>query len=183
VIDSLDDAWHWYEAARALARTTERLERFWDRLPWDGDLGRDNYLRDLTAEEIAGSSRAVLDDLNDLCVLLLFSVFEAIVRKQVLAEVDEESAVLRHAAIIRAVDDMREGIENGSFFKVLEPYKISDPNLVEEVNQVRRYRNWVAHGRQISPMPWIRPRPTTASNASSATWKALTSPTRRAASR
>jgi hypothetical protein len=157
VIDSLDDAWRWYEAASTLARTTERLERYWDRLPWEGDLGRDNYLRDLTAEEIGGGSRAVLDDLNDLCVLLLFSVFEAIVRKQVLAEVDEESALLRHAAIKRAVVDMREGIENGSFFKVLEPYKISDPDLVEEVNQVRRYRNWVAHGRRSDQPDAVEP--------------------------
>ncbi len=157
MITSLEDAWRWYEAARALARTTERLERFWDGLPWEGDLGRDNYLRELTAKEIRNSSRAVLDDLDDLCVLLLFSVFEAIIRKRVLAEVDEEWPLLRHVAIKRAVVDMREGIENGSFFKVLEPYKISDPNLVEEVNQVRRYRNWVAHGRRSDQPDAVEP--------------------------
>lgn len=42
---------------------------------------------------------------------------------------------------------MMEQIAEGSFFRVLQPFKDVDANLVEEVNQVRRYRNWVAHGR------------------------------------
>jgi hypothetical protein len=149
VIASLADAWRWYEAARASARTMARLgKKHWDHLPWDGDLGRDGYLRHLTSAEILDRSRTVLDDLDDLCVLLLFSVFEATARAQVLAEVEAELPPLRHVAIRRALDEMKEGIEQGSFFKVLEPYKALDVNLIEEVNQVRRYRNWVAHGRR-----------------------------------
>jgi hypothetical protein len=78
VIASLADAWRWYEAARGLARTMARLgEKHWNSLPWEGDLGRDNYLKDLTSAEILDGSQTVLDDLDDLCVLLLFSVFEA----------------------------------------------------------------------------------------------------------
>jgi hypothetical protein len=52
---------------------------------------------------------------------------------------------------------MKESIEHGSFFKVMEPYKDVDADLVEEVNQVRRYRNWVAHGRRTKQTPVVRP--------------------------
>jgi hypothetical protein len=132
-------------------------EQHWDRLPWDGDLGRDNYLRDLTSEEILSASQAVRDDLDDLCVLLLFSVFEAIIRERVLAEVEAELPPQRHVTIKRALDEMKEGIEHGRFFKVLEPYKDIDANLIERVNQVRRYRNWVAHGRRTEQPEAVDP--------------------------
>lgn len=157
MIATLDEAWRWYEAARALAHTTERLGRLWDVLPWESALGRDNHLRHVTAVDILSGSQTILDDLNDLCVLLLFSVFEATIRERVLAEVDAERALLRHVSVKRAVLEMREGIENGSFYKVLEPYKISDADLVEEVNQVRRYRNWVAHGRHTNQPELVSP--------------------------
>jgi hypothetical protein len=158
VIASLDDAWDWYQAARASAQTMARLgNRHWNHLPWDGELGRDSRLQELTSAEILDNSETVLDDLDDLCVLLLFSVFEAIVRDRVLADVEAELPAFRHVAIKRAVEEMKEAIEQGSFYKVLEPYKVSDANLIEEVNQVRRYRNWVAHGRRTQQPAVVNP--------------------------
>jgi hypothetical protein len=158
VIASLTDAWNWYNEARALARTMERLgAKHWHDLPWDGDLGRDNHLNELTSAQILDGSKTVLADLDDLCVLLLFSVFEATIRERVLAEVDAELPPLRHVAIKRALDEMRDGIEHGSFFRVLEPYKALDANLTEEVNQVRKYRNWVAHGRRTEQPAVVNP--------------------------
>jgi hypothetical protein len=158
VIATLDDAWHWYKSARWLARTMERMgEKHWDNLPWDGDLGIDNHLRDLASSEVLNDSQTVLDDLDDLCVLLLFSVFEATIREQVMAAVMAELPPLRHVAIKRALDDMKEGIEHGSFFRVLEPYKDFDADLIEQVNQVRRYRNWVAHGRRTEQPAVVNP--------------------------
>lgn len=158
MIASLDDAWRWYESARRLARTMGRLgEKHWNNLPWDGDLGRDNHLQELTSAEILDNSQTVLDDLDDLCVLLLFSVFEATVRERVLAKVEAELPSLSHVAIKHAIDEMKEDIEHGSFFKVLEPYKTLDANLIEEVNQVRRYRNWVAHGRRMEQPAVVNP--------------------------
>jgi hypothetical protein len=158
VIASLSDAWHWHDAARLLALRMERLgKKHWNTLPWDGELGRDDRLKDQTSEGILDDSKTVLDDLDDLCVLLLFSVFEAIVRDRVLREVEAELPPLRHAAIRRALQEMKEGIEHGSFFQVLEPYKDVDANLVEEVSQVRRYRNWVAHGRRAARPAVVNP--------------------------
>jgi hypothetical protein len=158
VIASLDDAWRWYQGARQLAETMARLgKKHWNKLPWDGDLGRDSQLIELTSAKIVDGSQTVLDDLDDLCVLLLFSVFEATIRERVLAEVEAELPPLHHVAIKRALDEMKEGIEHGSFFKVLEPYKDFDAHLIKEVNQVRRYRNWVAHGRRTEQPAAVYP--------------------------
>jgi hypothetical protein len=159
VIASLDDAWGWYEAARRLARTMGRLgEKHWDDLPWDGDLGRDDRLNEVTSADLLGDSQTILDDLDDLCVLLLFSVFEAAVRERVRAQVDAELPPLHHAFIKRALDQMREGFEQGSIFEVLETFKGTDDALREQVNQVRRYRNWVAHGRRTTQPDAVTPR-------------------------
>jgi hypothetical protein len=158
MIASLAHAWRWYEAARDLARMMQRLgDKYWDNLPWDGELGRDNRLKELTAAEILDKSQTVLEDLDDLCVLLLFSVFEATIRERVLVEVDAELPPLRHVAIKRAIEEMKEAIEQGSFFKVLEPYTGADTDLVEQVHQVRRYRNWVAHGRRTKQPDAVTP--------------------------
>ncbi len=48
-------------------------------------------------------------------------------------------------------------IENGSFGRVTESYKAMDVDLTEQVNQVRKYRNWVAHGRRGMPENQVAP--------------------------
>ena len=149
MIASLADALGWYESVRAQTLTMHQLgKRHWDNLPWDGDLGRDERLRYLASSVILTQSDAILAELDDLCVLLLFSVFEAIVRERVLEDVACELPALRHVALRHAVDALKEALEHGSFARVLEPYKGHGADLIEEVNQVRRYRNWVAHGRR-----------------------------------
>lgn len=149
MIASLADAWNWYESTRNLALAMQRLgQKHWDALSWEGPLGRDERLRHLDADDIAAQTTTILDDLNDLCVLLLFSVFEASVRAQVLRDLEKELPGLQHPTLRHAVAELKDAVEQGSFFRLLEPYKIGDADLVEEVNQVRRYRNWVAHGRR-----------------------------------
>ncbi len=63
-----------------------------------------------------------------------------------------ELDALKHPVSQRAAKQVLEQIEEGSFFHVLEPYKPGLADLVEQVNQVRRYRNWVAHGKR-GPRP------------------------------
>jgi hypothetical protein len=158
MIASLADAWRWYESVRNLTLAMQQLgKKHWDGLPWEGDLGKDNRLRALTASGIVKWTEAAFEDLDDLCVLLLFSVFEAVVRTRVLTEVDRELSLLRHAAVRHAVTDLKDAIEHGSFFKVLEPYKGLDADLIEQLNQVRRYRNWVAHGRHGTRPDFVDP--------------------------
>lgn len=149
---TLEDARDWYEATLASLRLVERLaEDHWDRLPWDGPLGRDYVLRQLTAADALTPARVGQQPLDDLAVLVLFSVFESVVREAVGEQVAAEAGGLRHPALAHAAEQALTAIDEGSFFRVLEPYKGRDPGLIEEVNQVRRYRNWVAHGRRGDP--------------------------------
>jgi hypothetical protein len=158
MIASLADAWEWCNGVKKLTLAMRQLgSKYWDSLSWGGDLGRDNRLRDLTSPEIVERSDAVLSDIDDLCVLLLFSVFEAIVRDRVLVDITAETPASRHPAILRAIEGLRENIEHGSFFRLLESYKALDVDLVEQVNQVRKYRNWVAHGRRGVPENAVDP--------------------------
>lgn len=53
-----------------------------------------------------------------------------------------------------AGEDVLQAVSEGSFFRVLEPFKReASADLIEPVNQVRRYRNWVAHGRRQDKRP------------------------------
>ena len=156
---TLMDAWKWYESARTnLVRMRRLGTRHWgDESLKNASIWLDDRFKEVEASDIERETDLAIKPLEDLGVLVLFSVFEATIRERVLAEVEAELPPLRHVAIKRALDEMREGIEHGSFFKVLEPYKDFDANLVEEVNQVRRYRNWVAHGRRTEQPAAVEP--------------------------
>lgn len=152
MIIDLRGAWAWYESTMRLVQAARVLGiKHWDSMPWDGPLGRDNLLRHLTGAQLEEWSDCVQADLNDLCVLLLFSVFEARMREQALKDVKTEVKSLHHPALLYAVDGLVDALEHGSFYRVIEAYKKADPDLAEGVNQVRKYRNWVAHGRRDDP--------------------------------
>jgi len=159
MLESLEDAWRWYEDTRQSLRLLRRLSsRYWEELPWDGPLGQDGELRQLTGPSLTEKTDLTLPHLGDLAIVVLFSVFEATVRERVLKEIESEEAGLSHRVIRAAVQEAREQIEEGSFFRVLQPYKDSHADLVEQVNQVRRYRNWVAHGKRGPQPEVVRPR-------------------------
>lgn len=155
MIRSLDDAWAWYEAVKTLALAMGSLARIWQDL-WDNPesheiLRRANRLRELTDLDLSRHAKIVRDDLDDLAVLILFSVFELTVRDHARAAVDRETQTIQHPAVMRAVRDLKEAIENGSFGRITESYKSMDVDLTAQVNQVRKFRNWVAHGRRGRP--------------------------------
>ncbi len=160
---TLDDAWRWYGSIRQQAKLTSRLAgKYWPDLPWEGVIGRDDFIRDINPEHLKEAASFVTDQLDDLAVLVLFSVFEATVRETVLASVRPEVEQLRHPSLRHAAKEACEAIENGSFFRVLDPFKADgNANLIEQVNQVRRYRNWVAHGRRSDPRAQSTRRPHT----------------------
>ena len=158
MISSLEDAWTWYTSVKEVTLAMLAMgKKHWNALPWDGDLGKDDRLRHIEAPEILDWAKVVLGDLDDLCVLLLFSVFEATVRERALADVAAELPSVRHPALLHAVRTLNEALEHGSFYKVTEAYKALDPDLIEQVNQVRKYRNWVAHGRRGDPENAVDP--------------------------
>jgi hypothetical protein len=67
-------------------------------------------------------------------------------------------SVTRSSLLSRACsnDDPRRRLES-SIFRVLDVFKSQNVEFVEEVNQVRRYRNWVAHGRRVTALPFVDP--------------------------
>jgi hypothetical protein len=70
---------------------------------------------------------------------------------------DQLQLLLKHFALRIAASEEIERLRDGSFFHVLEPFKEPDHDLVEQVNQVRRYRNWVAHGRRGDAPAFVDP--------------------------
>jgi hypothetical protein len=146
-MNALDEAWNWYQALRQQARLMERLaEHYWVELPWEGRLGHDDHFRALDQGQVRADAQLALSRLDDQAVVVLFSSFESLVRQQVRDEIEQEVPALRHRALKLAAVDTLQRVDEGSFFHVLQPFKDAHADLVEEVNQVRRYRNWAAHG-------------------------------------
>lgn len=158
---TLDDAWAWYKSTATYLGLMKRLgDLYWRDLPWEGKLGRDDRYRLLEAGAVTEGTQLGLDHLDDLAVLVLFSVFEATVRHQVLEHVGRlQATAIQHPFLAHGLEEMRQAVMEGSFFRVLESFK-SDArnNLIEEVNQVRKYRNWVAHGRRGDKPVAVDPR-------------------------
>src|SRR5438067_915759 len=161
---ALGEAWNWYKKTKDLLKVVGRLGgEYWDELPWDGDIGRDDKLRLLEGVNVKSDADSVLAELDDLAIFVIFSVFEAIVRDHVAREVEAEVSGLRHPALQRSAKKTLQNIEEGSFYNnVLDLFKRAGNGpesdaanaLVEEVSQVRRYRNWVAHGRREEKKPF-----------------------------
>jgi hypothetical protein len=152
---TLGEAWGWYRAAVEGARRLTHLAEFWGDLPWGvnnewlSPIERDSVLGHLEADQMKKDAQQVTQELDDLAVLVLFSVFEANVRDLVERQVHPEVEKLVHPALKQAGEDVLQAIAEGSFFRVVELTQSQvDAGLIEPVNQVRHYRNWVAHGRR-----------------------------------
>lgn len=128
-------------------------KKHWDRLPWDGDLGKEERFKFLESSDITRSVDVALEPIEDLAILVFFSVFEAIVRDVLEKQVSSEVESLRHSSLKRVGQDLVDCIREGNFDLVMKPFKDLCPDLVEQVNQVRQYRNWVAHGRPENRKP------------------------------
>jgi hypothetical protein len=156
---SLEEAWQWYaDVKRSLKRIQRVGSRYWDVIPWtEAPWRSDNKFIDLEKEDIIRPAVHGITHLDDLAIVVLFSVFEAIVRQTVVEEVAAEESTQYHRVVIDAVRSAKDRVELGSFYAVLKSFKGVDDNLIERVDQVRRYRNWVAHGKRKQQPPIVRP--------------------------
>lgn len=154
-MSALADAWNWYQGASQQLRLFQRmLRRYWTLLPWEGVLDRDDEFKAVDPARILADADDGLGYLDDLAVVVLFSAFEDVVRTAALQVFDQHAVAVTHPVVQAVLGDGRDQIEQGSFFRVLQAYKPSiDVDLVEQVNQVRKYRNWVAHGRRGGEIP------------------------------
>jgi hypothetical protein len=149
MIRTLDDAWKWYKAVDRLARHMRRMAaNYWDRDELSNLLARDSIFRNRTAAEIRDDANLILDELEDLAVLILFTVFEAEVRD--VAQLDAERLLREtsHPAMLSAAKDLEDAIKRGSFSQITAAYQPMDVDMTAQIDQIRAFRNWVAHGRR-----------------------------------
>jgi hypothetical protein len=147
----LDEAWRWYSSIRESLLSFARLGRkHWDSFPDESPLWRDDSFRSLDSEAIIRDSDLGLEHLDDFAVMVFFSVFESIVRDRVIKQAEQERGEIRQELLIGLINTTLHDLRKKSFYRVLGVFKTMDVALVEQVNQVRRYRNWVAHGRRTT---------------------------------
>lgn len=147
---TLDDAWKWYlDVKNSLHRIKRMGQRYWELIPWDTPPWQsDRHFLELSQTAVVDAAEHGSQHLDDLAVVVLFSVFEANVRGGILEQVLAEEDQYQHQAIRDAIASVKERIGEGSFYAVLSFFKGTAPHLIEQVNQVRKYRNWVSHGRR-----------------------------------
>lgn len=154
-MNTLAEAWNWYQSAKTNLQRIRRLAtKHWDSLSNENaSLWRDEQFKSLTDMQIKQETTTAIGPLDDLAIVVLFSVFEALVREHLETVVHPEADRLSHPIMRQAAEDAINGIREGSFFnRVLSPLKLAIPaEVIEQVNQVRDYRNWVAHGKRKSP--------------------------------
>ena len=114
-------------------------------------LWQDDEFRTLEGDDIVRETTASLKRIDNLAVLVLFSVFESRVRDHLATQIKPEADGLSQPILKEAAKDALRGVEEGSFYRrVLEPLKQQkhlSADLVTRVDQVRDYRNCVAHGQ------------------------------------
>src|SRR5262249_59256196 len=96
-MNTLADAWKWYQNTSQQLLLMKRLAtKHWDALSRDEHLGQDDRFRLLNREVVEEEASFGLKHLQDLAIVVLFSVFEAQVRQHVLAEMEAEVKPLHH---------------------------------------------------------------------------------------
>ena len=154
----LDEAWRWYTTTRSHLKSSARLgKKHWDGLPEDSPLWKDDAFKSLGSATIVEGADFSLQHLDDFGVMILFSVFESIVRDRVLAQIQAERKGVEETLLGGVIDASLVEWKRKGFSRLLEIFKGMDAALVEEVSQVRRYRNWVAHGRQSASPDAVDP--------------------------
>ena len=160
-MNPLEEVWDWYLRTRFVLRFVDRLgEKHWEKPPDDLPLFRDEKFKEVKSKDLIEGARVGLESLDDLAVIRFFAAFEAIVRGQLRDEVENELKTIKHLVLVDAAQEAIKTIARGSFAWVLDSLKGLDHNLVEQVRQIRRYRNWVSHGRRGNAPPRVGPKET-----------------------
>jgi hypothetical protein len=107
---TLKDAWDWYEHARTNLYRMQRLgTHHWDersagtsRIRDATDLWKDENFKQLSSGTIQKETTKALQPLDDLGILVLFSVFESAVRVFLETRVSEQANHLTDPILIHA---------------------------------------------------------------------------------
>jgi hypothetical protein len=137
-------------------------EKHWDHPSLENaSIWQDDRFKMLEATEIVAETTDSLKPIADLAVVVLFSVFESRVRDYLIEQIEPQAGRITDPILQEAAEDAIQGVKEGSFYRrVLEPLKNQhrvSANLITQVDQVRDYRNWVAHGRRQAPTNNVTP--------------------------
>src|SRR4051812_19121066 len=93
---TLADAWEWYISTRESLLQIRRIgAKYWSEIPWEkAAMGRDDDFRMLEASDIAAATALSLAPIDDLAVVVLFSVFESLVREHLVGLIRPEADLL-----------------------------------------------------------------------------------------
>jgi hypothetical protein len=136
---TLADAWSWYEATkRNLARMRRLGSKHWDDPSLDGaSIWQDDQFKRLISSDIVAETTTSLKPIDDLAVVVLFSVFESHVRDYLVARIKPEAADLTDPILKEAAEDAILGVEEGSFYRrVLYPLKEQGRVSADLVTQI-----------------------------------------------
>jgi hypothetical protein len=151
---TLAEAWNWYQKTeRNLLRMRRLGSKHWGNPSLTGaSFWNDDLFKQLEPKDIVSDTEVSLRMIDDLAVLVLFSTFESVIRDHLIALIKPEADTIKDPILKKAAEDAIEGVKEGSFSRrVLEPLKSQTfdlDDLAAQVNQIRHYRNWVAHGRR-----------------------------------
>ncbi|WP_148087562.1 hypothetical protein [Gemmata obscuriglobus] len=129
---TLNDAWRWYQAVAEGMKRLTHIAKFWGEFPWEQSdewvarVKQNNVLRHVEAVQMSTEAKVVSDEHDDLAVLVLFSVFEAVVRDRLRSQLEPEISQLKHPSLVRAGEEVEERIAHGSFGKLLQAFKLNE---------------------------------------------------------
>src|SRR5262249_42866718 len=109
---TLADAWAWYVATRLSLEQMQRIgEKYWNDSPWEKEppIGRDDRFRMLEAADITEATTASLAPVDDLAVVVLFSVFESLVRSYLVALIKPEVEAISDPILKQAANGAVRG--------------------------------------------------------------------------
>ena len=138
----LDDAWRWYSATKEnLARMRRLGEKHWNHPSLEkASIWQDERLRALESNDIVAETKVSLEPIDDLAVVVLFSVFESLVREYLIELLQPEVDGIIHPILKEAAENAISGVGEGSFYRrVLEPLKNQgrmSADLITQVEQV-----------------------------------------------
>jgi hypothetical protein len=122
-------------------------------------MDRDNLLGKLEQQEVLQDATLAMSRLDDLAIIELFSVFEGVVRIVVAEQVRDHAVTITHPVLVAAAKAAIEATERRSFAEILNSYFAGGyADLAEQIRQIRRYRNWLAHGQRGTVPRKIEPK-------------------------
>ncbi len=119
-----------------------------------GVLHRRTIFETQTEDEFGQQMKPVHNELDDLIVLSLFAAFERMLRNEISEKMEILEKIIPRSLGDRLSGLIKDQIEYWKMQDVLEVFSFAvDKDTIGKLKQILEYRNWVAHGRNLSKLP------------------------------